>query len=199
MARNGKADWTKSDLGYEEIQQLTSRYNALGGGKWKGMMDAKPRDLAVFDKLPRTKAEAELVSYKPPKFLWNGIAYTSYSGNKPLAHGLGYQRSAVSLPVGTELHYSFEWSSTDSLHIQVALAPNHPVEGKAIRYAIRINDGTEQIVNYATEGRSEEWKENVLRNQAIRTTVHAPNKNGKLNIYIKALDEGVVIDQVKAW
>ncbi|MCH5684600.1 hypothetical protein LWM68_10175 [Niabella sp. W65] len=50
------------------------------------------------------------------------------------------------------------------------------MEGKAIRYAVRINDGPEQTVNYATEGRSEEWKENVLRNQAIRNTSHIVDK-----------------------
>ncbi len=199
LARHGKANWTKSDLGYEEIEQLTSRYNALGNGKWKKMMDAKPRNLAVFDKLPRTKAESDWVSYNPPKFLWNGIAYTSYSGRKPLSHGLGYQRGAVTVPAGTALSYSFDAGSADSLRIQLALAPNHPVQGKTIRYAIRVGDGAEQVVNYATEGRSEEWKENVLRNQAIRTTIHAVRQKGKQTLHIKALDEGVVVDQVKVW
>lgn len=199
LARHGKADWGESDKAYRQIEQLTQQYNSLSNGKWKGMMNFKPRDLAVFDKLPRTKAGAELVSYNLPKFLCNGIAYTSYSGNKPLAHGLGYQRGAVTVPVGTTVDYSFDAGETDSLRIQLALAPNHPVGGKAIRYGVRVNDEQEQIVNYVTEGRSEEWKENVLRNQAIRTTRHTPNKKGKQTIRIRALDEGVVVDQVKVW
>ncbi|HTG56532.1 MAG TPA: glycosyl hydrolase 115 family protein, partial [Niabella sp.] len=199
LARHGKANWAESDKAYDQIEQLTQQYNAVNNGKWKGIMNFKPRALAVFDQLPRIKAEADLASHIPPKFIWNGTDYTAYSGSKPVAHGLGYQRGAVIVPAGTTLNYSFNASVADLLRVELALAPNHPVEGKAIRYAIRINDGQEQIVNYATEGRSEEWKENVLRNQAIRTTSHLLSKKGKQTIYIRALDEGVIVDQVKVW
>jgi len=199
LARHGKADWAESDKAYDQIEQLTQQYNAVSNGKWRGMMDFKPRNLAVFDRLARTKSEAGLASHNPPKFKWNGTGYTAYSGSKPVAHGLGYQRGAVTVPVGTTLNYSFNTNVADSLRVELALAPNHPVEGKAIRYAIRINNEPEQIVNYATEGRSEEWKENVLRNQAIRSTNHLLNKKGKQMIYITALDEGVIVDQVKVW
>lgn len=199
LARYGKSAWAESDRAYDRIEQLTQQYNAVSNGKWKGIMNFKPRNLAVFDRLPRIKAEVGLASHTPPKFLWNGIAYTSYSGSKPLSHGLGYQRGAVTVPVGTTLSYSFNADGADSLRVELALAPNHPVEGKAIRYAVRINDGPEQIVNYATEGRSEEWKENVLRNQAIRNTSHIADKKSKQTIYIRALDEGVILDQVKVW
>jgi Gylcosyl hydrolase family 115 C-terminal domain len=52
-------------------------------------------------------------------------------------------------------------------------------------------------VDYATQGRSEEWKQNVLTNQAIRTTKHFVAKHGKHTIKITAVDEAVIVDQVK--
>src|SRR5215831_16549904 len=36
------------------IQQLTERYNSQNGGKWRGMMDYRPRRLPVFDLPPTT-------------------------------------------------------------------------------------------------------------------------------------------------
>lgn len=54
-------------------------------------------------------------------------------------------------------------------------------------------------VSYETQGRSEEWKENVLRNQAIRRVVLPVKKRKKHNLTIKALDEGVVIDQIEMY
>ena len=40
-------------------------------------------------------------------------------------------------------------------------------------------------------------KQNVLTNQAIRTTRHAVGKKGNHVIKITAVDEGVIVDQVK--
>jgi hypothetical protein len=81
----------------------------------------------------------------------------------------------------------------------LALAPNHPVEGTKICYSIQIDNGPVQTIDYATQGRSEEWKQNVLTNQAIRTTRHAVGKPGNHIIKITAVDEGVIIDQVKIY
>ena len=76
------------------------------------------------------------------------------------------------------------------------MSPNHPVEGKQLRYAISVNGEEPQVVDYHTEGRSEEWKINVLTNQAIRTTRHKVSSRKSLKLTITALDEGVVVDQL---
>lgn len=52
------------------------------------------------------------------------------------------------------------------------------------------------MVSYETKGRSEEWKENVLRNQAIRKITLPVAKKKSHKLVIKALDEGVVLDQI---
>lgn len=56
-----------------------------------------------------------------------------------------------------------------------------------------------QIVDYKTVGRSEEWKENVLTNQAKRKTLHDITQEGRQILTITALDEGIVLDQIRIW
>jgi hypothetical protein len=196
LARHGKAGWKLSDAAYDTIAGLTNRYNSLGNGKWKYMMDFKPRKLALFDKAIQRPADKPLVEPVKPSFVFNGKDYRTYTGKKPLAYGLGYERGAVSLPKGSSVSFPFTMN-TGSLRIILALAPNHPVEGTKIRYSIQVDDGPAQTIDYATQGRSEEWKQNVLTNQATRTTRHAVGKQGKHTVKITAVDEGVVVDQVK--
>jgi hypothetical protein len=196
LARHGKAGWELSDAAYDTIAGLTSRYNSLGNGKWKYMMDFQPRKLAVFDTAIQKTADKPLVQTVNPSLVFNGTGYKTYTGQKPLAHGLGYQRGAVSLPKGSSVSFPFTGNS-DSLRIILALAPNHPAEGPTIRYTIQVDDGPAQTIDYATQGRSEEWKRNVLTNQATRATNHALAKPGKHTVKITAVDEGVVLDQVK--
>ena len=71
-----------------------------------------------------------------------------------MAHGLGYQRGAISLAKGSSVSFPFT-SNSDSVKIVLALAPNHPAEGTKIRYTIQVDDGTVQTIDYATQGRSD--------------------------------------------
>ncbi|TWI85604.1 glycosyl hydrolase family 115 (putative glucuronidase) [Lacibacter cauensis] len=196
LARHNKGSWALSDAAYDSVVAFTNRYNSLANGKWKYMMDMKPRKLAVFDKADRQIIDKPLVQTAKPLCVFNGTGYQTFYGQKPLAHGMGYQRGAVSVAKGSAVTYTFT-STADSAKIVLALAPHHPVEGTKIRYSIQVDDGPVQTVDYATQGRSEEWKQNVLTNQANRTTTHAIGKNGKHVVKITAVDEGVIVDQVK--
>lgn len=197
LARHGKAEWKQSDEAYDEIVRLTQQYNNLSDGKWRLMMDHRPRRLAVYDRVPQVQATTPLVAEPTYVTVMNGADYQSYQGLTPVKHGLGYARKAVSVAPNTSLQYTFETTEADTLHITVALVPNHPIEGDHIRYAIALNDETPQILNYRTRGRSEEWKVNVLTNQATRTTQHVAAKDGKQRLTITALDKGVMVDQIR--
>ncbi|WP_346238969.1 glycosyl hydrolase 115 family protein [Niabella insulamsoli] len=199
LARHGKAGWPPSDAAFDTIKALTAQYDCLRNGKWKGIMNDQPRGLAVFERVPHDAVSAGLKQESRPVRLFNGIEFTAYSGAKPVGHGLGYQRGAISVKKGSAVDYTFVSGNRKSAKIQVALAPNHPVEGSAIRYAIQVDGQPVQEVDYATQGRSEEWKENVLRNQALCITSHQLSRREKHTIKIKALDEGVVIDQITVW
>lgn len=197
LARHGKADWKLSDDTYDNIEALTNQYNKIGNGKWQHIMDFKPRRLAVYDKVVHTTIDKPIVQDAKPLFVFNGNGYNKFEGKKPTTYGLGYQRAAVSLAKGTALYFNFTIDKSDSINIVTALAPNHPVEGTKIRYTIQFDNEPAITVDYATQGRSEEWKQNVLTNQAVRVTKHIVAKSGKHTIKITAVDEGVIVDQVK--
>lgn len=197
LARHGKADWQSSDDAHRMIAELTKTYNSLNGGKWNRMMDAQPRRLEVFGLVPHIQADSPMSADEKYLFLHNGAEYKSYEGEKPVGHGLGYARKAVYVPVNSSVNYELT-TKPDSIWIETSLAPNLPVEGKTIRFSISVDGESEQIVDFKTVGRSEEWKENVLTNQAIRITSHKiTNSGNKSTLKITALDEGVIIDQIK--
>ncbi len=199
LARHGLADWEQSDAAFETIVSLTEKYNSQAGGKWKNIMDYQPRRLSVYEQVPRTTAEYPLPEDRSPLFLFDAKEYAGFKGKQPLAHGLGYRRGAVSLSKQSSVRYDFTGTGTDSIRIEVSLAPNHPVEGKTLRYSIVVDKEPEQIVDFRTEGRSEEWKENVLNNRAVRVTSHKITPHRKTSLTITALDEGVIVDQIKVW
>ncbi|MFD1768659.1 glycosyl hydrolase 115 family protein [Sphingobacterium suaedae] len=196
LARHEMVPWELSDQAYENILALTNRYNTLANGKWNRMMNDKPRNLEVFQKVPRSKASAPLHTDRNTLTVLNGKDYKRFMGAKPISYGLGYDRGAVSIPKGSSLLFEVPASASDSILIELALAPNHEVDGSTLRYGISVNDSPEQAIDFRTEGRSEEWKMNVLRNQAIRQTGHRIHPETTTNIRITALDEGVVLDQI---
>ncbi len=195
LARHGKAEWQKSHAAYDKIVTLTAQYNALNNGKWKGMMDYKPRNLAVFDKIIEGKAAASMVDDEEPikripgKDLKGSIGY----------EGLGYQGQAAAIPLETEASYRLKGLQGDSVTVVVHLLPTHPVSSDDLRFEVSFGQQHSSPISYKTIGRSEEWKENVLRNRAIRTIKFKVAAVQQETLRIKALDEGVVVDEVTVY
>ena len=199
LASHGYTGWSQSDAAYDTIVALTTRYNSINKGKWNNMMDDAPRRLSDFAKLPHTSISAQMKENKLPSFLFNGREYSSYRGSQPVCYGMGYQNGAISLSKGSSVMYQLSSTGSDSVMVEVDLAPNHPFAGKLIRYSVSVDEAPAQIVDFHTEGRSEEWKMNVLRNQAIRYTMHQIKNEKQSVITITAVDDNIVIDQIKVW
>lgn len=197
LARHGKADWSQSDKAFEAVDKLTKQYNELNNGKWKYMMDFQPRKLAVFNKLPHDTVSTPLLQYSKPLAFFNGTDYKKFEGTKPVVLGHGYERKAISMEKNTTVDYVFNAKSGKNITVEIALVPNHPVNGKKIQFAASIDNEQEQIIDFHTEGRSEEWKLNVLNNQATRKISFDLTKTGKHSLKIRAVDEAVVVDQIK--
>lgn len=204
LARHGKADWEKSDLAYDSIVVLTKQYNSLEDGKWNRMMDFQPRKLPVFNRVERKTATSPMMKERVAIYKWNGLDGKNISNGKNTlnarkgtsAIGLGYESKATGIDKGDALMFSFDNWKTDSVEVDIRLLPNHPVGGDQLRFSISLDNAAPEVISYETKGRSEEWKENVLRNQAIRT-VRLPISGKKSHrLVIKALDEGVILDQV---
>lgn len=199
FARHGEMNWNKSDVAYDSIASLTRIYNIgiRNNGKWHRMMDHQPRRLPVFEPVDRSSVETPMLEDSPGLYKWNGAEYSA--GDAVSCEGLGYEEKAVMLEKNKELSFDFGECPGDSVEVEIRLLPNHPIHGGQLRFSVSIDKKNAQTVSYETQGRSEEWKENVLRNQAIRRVVLPVKKRKNHNLTIKALDEGVVIDQIEMY
>jgi len=103
-------------------------------------------------------------------------------------------REALSIAAGESFSFLLPESS-DSVSVTLAFVPNHPVGGDSLEALVSIDMEEEQRLRYDTRGRSEEWKQNVERNQALRTLTLPPSKKSR-KINITALTEGVILDEV---
>lgn len=211
LARHGKtylsrenvaATWKRSDDAHDLIQELTSRYNSLNGGKWRGIMDAAPRSLPVFKKVPHTSVKTALPSDAPMITHFYGASYnsSSFSGNPVLdpVLGLGASIRAMPVPKDCNVSYTFNHSfgSAEYVDIELHMLPTHPIEAQQ-RVTVRFDGGSTETLTYNTEDRSEQWKQNVLQNYTV-VTAHMPivNSIGNHTITVGALDDGVVVDQL---
>ena len=200
FARHGEMSWQKSDMAYDSIVSLTRIYNTgiHNHGKWHRMMDHQPRRLPVFEPVDRSSVQEPILEERAPLYKWNAMECSE--GSPVSCEGLGYEEKAASIEKDTKLAFNFQDCATDSVELEIALLPNHPLtDGGTLRVAISLDGNEPQIVEYQTQGRSEEWKENVLRNQAIRKVLLPVKKKKQHRLVVKALDEGIVLDQIKLY
>lgn len=168
QARHGFCPWTKSDAAYDSIQVLTRIYNTgiRNEGKWHRMMDSHPRRLPVFEPVDHINVSSPMVEV--PQYIahWNGA--DCKSGDYTPCEGLGYEGKAVEIAKGKCIVFELNDCPADSIEVEVRLLPVHPIEGDAIRFQLSFDGRQSPVTDYATHGRSEEWKENVINNQTIR-------------------------------
>lgn len=194
LARHGNADWAESDSAYYAIEKLTQRYNEGwdNHGKWKGIMDCHPRQLSDFELLPHTVLNSPLKPDRHPVYLWNA---TDAQGHF-IPVQLGYDDKAALVEKGLTLSFPFDSLNADSVEIEIHLLPVHPVNNKTLRFSVALDNERGKIIDYQTHGRSEEWKRNVIRNFAERTFRWPIKAQSHHSLSFKALDEGVVLDQI---
>ena len=202
MTRKMLSNEGDSRRAYEQIQQLTERYNTMNGGKWRGLMSAAPRDLPVFGEtrtqLPQHPSVGSYIARN---------AYSPTPNPSPEGRGiaaiqmLGHSMNAVAIPKGSELTYEFETplplgeGSGERLAVlYTAMIPTQPSDRGDLRYSVQIDDQQPVVISLKEPYRSERWKQNVLRGQALKKT---PVKvsNGRHTLRIKALDDHIIFDQ----
>jgi hypothetical protein len=93
--------------------------------------------------------------------------------------------------------YDFYSFSSASPGITVFSLPTHPLnKNYSMRYAVSIDNGPVEVVDFRTFGRSGEWKQNVLRNQAERKIQMPFLTKGKHVLRIYPVDPGVIVDRI---
>ena len=196
MARHGVIGWEQSDAAYDSIVHLTQIYNDgfRNQGKWRGMMDFMPRKLPVFDRVEHSVAEEPWQEELPYIVKVNGA---EAKGKHTACPGLGYESKAVQLVTGEQLTYTFHSpEGADSLTVELHLLPTHPVDDEQICVEVALDEADFSRIDYRTVGRSEEWKLNVLGNQAVKCVKLAAKGGKKQTLRLKTPCEGVVLDQI---
>ena len=93
--------------------------------------------------------------------------------------------------------YDFETRTAADAEVSVYSIPTFPLNKNfEMRYAVSVDGGPITQVNFKTAGRSEEWKQNVLSNNASRTIKVPGLKAGKHRLTIYMIDPGVIIDHM---
>ena len=207
-------DSRNSHRAFEEIQSLTRRYNEMNGGKWRYLMDAAPRELPVFgdvhaDLLPLTIDHSPLtihqhpspithhptpITHHPTPITHHACDYAEASPGTRKIQMLGHSMNAVALQKDGWLTYRFVVETEGDYVLQTALIPTQPNDNGDLRYGVSIDGGEPVVFNLKEPFRSEGWKQNVLRGQALRAQ-KVRLSAGQHTLTIRALDAHIVVDQ----
>ena len=194
-ARHGLSDWALTDAALDSIQRLTLRYNQgyHNQAKWNRMMDWKPRNLPVFLAVPHDTLTA---SPQLAQEVFTLNANDFVQGASLPCPSLGYESGAIQLIPNTPVTYQLDPAATE---VAIHLLPTHPLTSNRLGFYVQFPGSDPLWIDYHTEGRSEEWKQNVLRNQAIRTLPVPQGTERPHALTIWTDCEGVVLDQIKGY
>jgi len=199
---------SRSLSAYYKIRSLTDYYNnTMANGKWKGNMDFMPRDLNVFNApiLPIAPTSEEMKRYATADtrhypiesdgcIVRNACDYSSATASVKPIQMLGHSMNAVALPKGQSLTYEIEIENQFDGVLRTALIPTQANDRGDIRYCVSIDGSKAETYSLKEPYRSERWKTNVMRGQALRT-LDVSLSPGKHTITITALDDHIIIDQ----
>jgi hypothetical protein len=95
------------------------------------------------------------------------------------------------------VEYDFQTFTRAAPVVAVSTLPTHPTtRGAGMRYGVALDNGPVQVVDFKTVGRSEEWKQNVLRNSAVRQVIGPVLLPGRHTLKLYLIDPGVVLDRI---
>ena len=200
----------RSQSAYQEIRRLTERYNeTMTGGKWRRSMNMRPRDLPVHaaPSLPTLLSDKEIAEWLAKDtqksrhaintegaMAFNACEYTTASKGVRIVRMLGHSMNAVALPKDGTLTYEFMTEREGKATLRTALIPTQPNDSGDLRYSVSIDGGEPKVYTLKEKFRSEGWKQNVLRGQAVRE-LPVELSRGRHTLTIRALDNHIVVDQ----
>ncbi len=201
MTRKMLSYETESLRAYEEIQQLTEHYNTMNDGKWQGLMSAAPRDLPVFGKVrtqfPQHPSVGRLIARNACDYSLsrpNGQTANPPNDQPTIIPMLGHSMNAVALPKGATLTYEFDSPQDGEAQLYTAMIPTQPGDRGDLRYQVTLDSQEPVVISLKTPYRSEQWKQSVLRGQALTKTPVRLSK-GPHKLHIQALDDHIIADQ----
>lgn len=201
-----------SQMAYQEIRELTRHYNEeMSGGRWRGLMSDRPRDLYAFRApvLPVLLGESECSEWSGLANSWkarsldglsddflacNACDFLSASAEVTPVQNLGHSSDAVPVPKGAELKYNFNTSRSGKAVLRVALIPTQANDKGDIRFSVSVDGGESQVFSIKEPYRSDRWKENVMRGQRV-VEIPIALSAGSHSLSLRALDDHIIFDQ----
>jgi len=96
------------------------------------------------------------------------------------------------------LVYDFISSSDVGGVLKIVLLPSHPLTpAQGLRLGVSFDGAPMQTLDFATVSRSDEWRENVLSDTAVRSIALKSLTPGRHEIRIFALDPGLLLDHIE--
>lgn len=200
----------RSQSAYQEIRRLTEYYNeTMSGGKWRRSMNMRPRDLPVYaaPSLPTLLDDREVADWlgkarqgqcheldTEGAIVRNACDYSSASAGVRAVQMLGHSMNAVALPKDGTLTYDFVAERDGKAVLRTAMIPTQPNDNGDLRYSVSIDGGEPTVYTLKEKFRSERWKQNVLRGQAVRE-LPVDIAKGRHTLVIRALDNHIIADQ----
>lgn len=193
LARHGKAEWIQSHAAYDSIQALTLAYNTP---KWRGIMSCCPRKLEVFSRLKEVSPQSPIASPLPVIRTFNG-ADGKGKGTLQIYEWLGYENGAVGISEGDTLCFEFTGDMPENALLRVCMLPTHSTTDRPLSFSVRVDGKDYRHITFSTYGRSEEWKENVLRNQSVKDIPVEFGSTDAHRIWVTSDSGNIVLDQIK--
>ena len=167
----------------------------MNNGKWQGLMSAVPRNLPVFGEVRTTlqqdSIEGRFIARNTCDFIPSPV---TLHPSPELIQMLGHSMNAVSIPKGAELAYTFTTEEEGDAVLYTAMIPTQPSDRGDLRYQVQLDNQQPIVISLKEPYRSEQWKQNVLRCQALKTTPINVSK-GQHTLKVKALDNHIIMDQ----
>ncbi|MDO4931765.1 MAG: glycosyl hydrolase 115 family protein [Prevotellaceae bacterium] len=194
---------TVTAMAYQNrIKELTLRYNTMNGGKWNGLMDAAPRKLPVFDDyvtddsttLRRCRSRHLTEGVLDGCIVRNACTYDRSTGGVHTVEMLGHSMKAVSIPKNASITFTFNTVKDGEAVLRTAMIPAQANDKGDIRYAVSVDGASPVVYSLKEPYRSERWKLNVLRGQALRS-LDLNLAPGRHTLTVTALDEHIIMDQ----
>lgn len=126
----------------------------------------------------------------------NAVRAWSVRGKVVIIRGLGHSFEAVQMPQGSSVNYCFDLPEGGEYRIVIAAVPNHDVDGQGMKIRVAAEGRDLGEFDYKTRGRSEAWKQQVLRGQALIEIPAREMEKGRINISITALSPYIQLDQL---
>jgi len=136
----------------------------------------------------------------------SGIAGSDWEAISGLGSEGGALRARLTLPsrplaeagTGTPAVYRFATVSDTGAELRLVALPTHPLSpAHGLRIALSLDNGPLQELDFATTGRSDRWRANVLSNTAVASITLKALKPGVHTLHLTSLDPGVILDRIE--